>query len=186
MAQDNPPTPAIAGKPTEKPQEARTGAARTGTQQEARTGAAQTEKPLRSRHEAFCQHFVLRGNATDAAIQAGYTPRSASNQGYRLQRQPRIRARIAEIQGGLAHAYCLDQAVLIGKLEAVYQRAIDEHKFHVATRAVELQAHLGGLIKGRIPDREIIIKTINDDFLRPVSGQVSLKSRPCEISGRRK
>ena len=60
-------------------------------------------KPLRSRHEAFCQHFVLLGNAADAASKAGYAYEWARNQGYRLMRQPRIQARIAghtPTQGG--------------------------------------------------------------------------------------
>ena len=101
-------------------------------------------KPLRSRHEAFCQHFVLLGNAADAASKAGYAYEWARNQGYRLMRQPRIQARVAEIRSGLASAYCLDAGVLLGKLEAVYQRAVCEHNFHAAARCVEIQARIAG------------------------------------------
>ena len=53
------------------------------------------ETPLTPRHEAFCQYFVLGGNATYAARAAGYAPKSCNNQGYRLMRRPRIRARVA-------------------------------------------------------------------------------------------
>lgn len=148
------------------------------------------ERPLRSRHEAFCQYFVLGGNASHAARDAGYAPQSSHNQGYRLMRQPRIRARIAEIQGGLGHAFCLDQTVLMGKLEAVYQRAITDHNYHSAVRAVEMQARMAGLIKGPIPDGEkfikTILKTINDDIPGPVLEQSPVESTPYKISGRRK
>ncbi len=44
------------------------------------------EKPLNPRHEAFCQYFVLGGNATYAARAAGYAPPSCKNHGYRLMR----------------------------------------------------------------------------------------------------
>ena len=105
------------------------------------------------RHEAFCQHFVLLGNAADAAAQAGYASEWARNQGYRLMRQPRIQARVAEIRSGLARAYCLDAQVLLGKLEAVYQRANENHFFHAAARAVELQARIAGHIAPRGAER---------------------------------
>ena len=99
-------------------------------------------KYLRHRHEAFCQYFVLYGNATAAAIEAGYAAKWARNQGYRLSRQPVIRARIAEIRSMLSRDYCLDADVLLGKLEAVYQRAHENHQFHAAARAVEIQARI--------------------------------------------
>ena len=99
-------------------------------------------KPLRARHEAFCQYFVLGGNATYAARAAKYSPQSSRNQGYRLMRQPRIVARIGEIRRGLARAYAIDAEVLLGKLEAIYQRAVEDHHFHAAVRAVEAQARI--------------------------------------------
>ena len=49
---------------------------------------------LPPRQEAFCHYFVLWGNASVAASEAGYARKSAKNQGYRLGRRPRIRARI--------------------------------------------------------------------------------------------
>ncbi|MBT3306740.1 MAG: terminase small subunit [Alphaproteobacteria bacterium] len=135
-------------------------------------------KPLRSRHEAFCQYFVLGGNATYAAINAGYTRKWSRNQGYRLMRQPAIQARIAAIRSTLARVYCLDPDVLLGKLEAVYQRAHENHHFHAAARAVEIQSRIARQAHpqakappatfedGRSPDRDAKMTT-NDDILRP-------------------
>ena len=68
------------------------------------TAVKPPQKQLRPRHEAFCQHFVLLGNAANAALKAGYAMESASNQGYRLMRQPLIQARVAVIRAGLARA----------------------------------------------------------------------------------
>ncbi len=116
------------------------------------------------RHEAFCQHFVLLGNAAYAAIDAGYARPSARNQGYRLMRRPSIRARIAEIRRVLARAYCLDAEVLLGKLEAVYQRANEHHFFHAAARCVELQARIAGHLATAKKTM-----TTNDDISAPNS-----------------
>ena len=54
----------------------------------------------------------------------------------------RIRARIREIQSALAADHGRDMDVLLGKLEIVYRRAIEDHHFYAAARAVELQAKL--------------------------------------------
>ena len=139
------------------------------------------------RHEAFCQHFVLRGNAACAAIDAGYARPSSRNQGYRLMSRPAIRARIAEIRRVLARAYCLDAEVLLGKLEAIYQRANENHFFNAAARAVELQARIAGHAPsrplaptrgedGRSPDRDTN-KTTNDDISRPGADGLFVNSR---------
>ena len=48
---------------------------------------------------------------------------------------------------GLARDYALDAQVLLGKLEALYQRAVEDHHFHAGVRAVEAQARIAGRIK---------------------------------------
>jgi phage terminase small subunit len=47
---------------------------------------------LNQRQSAFVEAFLTDGNATQAAIKAGYSPRSASSTGYDLLQNPRIRA----------------------------------------------------------------------------------------------
>lgn len=136
-------------KPPKKQQEARRTEGPTGEKQAAPQG--QQEKKLRSRHEAFCQYFVLYGSAANAAREAGYAPQSCKNQGYRLMRQPRIRARVAQIRRELARAYALDAEVLLGKLETLYQRANEDHHFTAAVRAVEVQARISDRVKAFAP-----------------------------------
>ncbi len=135
------------------------------------------------RHEAFCQHFVLLGNASYAAIDAGYSPPSSRNQGYRLMRRPQIRARIAEIRRVLARAYCLDAQVLLGKLEAVYQRANENHFFHAAARAVELQARIAGHIFSSRQQAATSHKTTDDDTGAPAQAQNPAPSTPGPTAG---
>src|SRR5512132_4736307 len=89
---------------------------------------------LKAKHERFCRNFVEYANATLAAKTAGYTPASARNAGYRLLRHPRIIARIAQLQGEMAEAHCRNLDILLGKLETVYRRAVDDHHFAAAAR----------------------------------------------------
>jgi Phage terminase, small subunit len=100
---------------------------------------------LKPRQERFCRLFVECANAAQAARGAGYQPEYARNTGHRLLKQPRIMQRISELQTIVADGQCRDVDVLLTKLETVYRRAIDDHQLSAATRAVELQARLGGV-----------------------------------------
>lgn len=39
---------------------------------------------MKQRHIVFCEAYLVSGNATDAAIKAGYSPKTARSQGHRL------------------------------------------------------------------------------------------------------
>jgi phage terminase small subunit len=51
--------------------------------------------PLSPRHERFVQEFLKDGNATQAYLRAGYSPRGAQQSASRLLRDPRIETAIA-------------------------------------------------------------------------------------------
>jgi len=106
-----------------------------------------TDTRLTSRQERFCQAFVVYATAATAAIEAGYARSNARQYGSRLLKTERIRARIRAIQSGLAADHGRDMDVLLGKLEIVYRRAIEDHHFTAAGRAVEMQARLGRMSK---------------------------------------
>ena len=106
--------------------------------------------PLKSRQERFCRWFVELANATAAARAAGYAPAHARNAGYRLIRHPRIGKRITEIEAETARVHSPSSEVLVGKLENIYRRAIVDHQFQAAARAIDLQARIRGFT-GQVP-----------------------------------
>ena len=52
---------------------------------------------LNAKQELFCQHYMALGNATQAALRAGYSERSAHVQGTELLKKPLIASRIREL-----------------------------------------------------------------------------------------
>ncbi len=98
--------------------------------------------PLPPRREAFCQYYVADPNAAAAAAEAGYAPASARQEGYRLLNDPAVAARIAMLRADMArrHGVVLDD--LVAKLETVYRKAMAEHHFLAAVRAIEVQGRL--------------------------------------------
>lgn len=102
--------------------------------------------PLSPRQEAFCQAYIRYANAADAALEAGYASGSRRQQGHRLLNAPAIAARVAAIRRRLAEEGCRETAVLLGKLENVYNRAIEHRHYVAAARTIEIQARLAGLM----------------------------------------
>ena len=101
---------------------------------------------LKPRYEKFCQYYINYPNATDAARYAGYAPRNCRQQGSRLLADERIVARISALRAGVARSHCMNTEQLMGKLENVFQRAMSDHNWNAANRAIAMQAQLGGLL----------------------------------------
>lgn len=51
---------------------------------------------LTLKQQRFCDEYIISGNATEAAVKAGYSERSASNIGEENLRKPQIKAYIDE------------------------------------------------------------------------------------------
>lgn len=58
--------------------------------------------PLNDRQERFCYEYVLHLNATKAAINAGYSEKTAYSIGYENLKKPQIQERIRYMQNNLA------------------------------------------------------------------------------------
>ena len=56
---------------------------------------------LSARQELFCLEYIRDGNATQAAIRAGYSPKTAYSTGQRLLKNVEVRARIDELMADL-------------------------------------------------------------------------------------
>ena len=71
---------------------------------------------LNEKQEKFAQNYVVYRNATEAAKAAGYSERSAYNQGFRLLQAPEVLERIEELQQELT-----TDINVIKELESTFQ-----------------------------------------------------------------
>lgn len=53
---------------------------------------------INARHERFAREYIIDRNATQAAIRAGYTTKTAGQQGFRLLKNAEIQAAIADAE----------------------------------------------------------------------------------------
>jgi hypothetical protein len=101
--------------------------------------------PLKNpRHEAFVRGLLEGKSATDAHEHAGFV-RDDGNAS-RLRVNPRIQARLAELQAEIVADTKITTASLLGELEDARKKATDLEQLSAAVRAIESKAKLSGLM----------------------------------------
>lgn len=79
---------------------------------------------LNARHELFCKEYLVDLNATQAAIRAGYSVRSARSQGHRLLTDDDILTRVKELKYKRAEELDLDAYWVLKRLMDISDRSM--------------------------------------------------------------
>ena len=101
---------------------------------------------LNEKQEKFAQAYIIHRNATEAAKAAGYSDRSAANQGYRLINNPEIAERIEDLEKELQ-----TNIDVVDEIENQYTFAKANGHTNSAIKALELLSR----IRGARSDKEI-------------------------------
>jgi len=94
---------------------------------------------LNEKQESFIQHYVLTRNATEAAKAAGYSSKSAYNQGYRLLQDEEIQQRIYDAEQEMT-----TDVNVISELENQYSYAKGHGHTNSAIKALEILSRVRG------------------------------------------
>ena len=94
---------------------------------------------LTDKQERFAQAYILHRNATEAAKTAGYSARSAYNQGYRMLKNDEIVERIADLENEL-----VTNIDVIDEIENQYTFAKANGHTNSAIKALELLSRVRG------------------------------------------
>ena len=116
---------------------------------------------LSDKQERFAQAYVLHRNATEAAKAAGYAPRSAYNQGYRMLKNNEIVERIADLENEL-----VTNIDVIDEIENQYTFAKANGHTNSAIKALELLSRVRGAKSDKDTDitKEGVEASIIDAF----------------------
>lgn len=142
---------------------------------------------LTAKQDKFCREYVIDLNATQAAIRAGYSQKTAGQIGHENLKKPEILARVREIQENVAAELGITAAGVLLDLQKVKARAMQAeeikqynpktkeyegtgiYKFdgYAANKALELMGkHLGMFIdKTELsgnPDAPVVVKLEGD------------------------
>ena len=112
---------------------------------------------LNDKQELFVQHYILTRNASEAAKAAGYSERSAYNQGYRLLQDEAVQQRIYDAEQEMT-----TDVNVISELENQYSYAKGHGHTNSAIKALEILSRVRG---NKTNDEDILnIKKIVTDI----------------------
>jgi len=114
---------------------------------------------LNEKQEKFSQAYIIHRNATEAAKVAGYSDRSAANQGYRLIINGEIKERIEDLEKELTTT--ID---VINEIENQYAFAKANGHTNSAIKALELLSRVRGS-RGDA-EKELDKKELRQDIIR--------------------
>ena len=105
---------------------------------------------LNPRRQRFVEEYLIDANGTQAAIRAGYSPKTAHVQGSRLLTDVKVRTSIDEGLARLSERARVSAEWVTQKLLDLHEQAKAEGQLAVAVRALELLGrHLGMFIERR-------------------------------------
>lgn len=81
---------------------------------------------MTERQERFCQEYSKLGNATQSAINAGYSERSAKQVGQRLLTNDDVKQRIRELQGEIKNQNIADAREMQSILTSIIRAESEE------------------------------------------------------------
>lgn len=119
-------------------------------------------KKLTGRQERFCREYIIDYNATDAAIRAGYSKKTAYSIGSENLKKPELLARVRELQAEQAERLCITADWVVMQLVEVYNRCM-QHKPVYEWRNGELEetGEYAFNSKGALNALEMIGKHLN-------------------------
>tara|TARA_R110002110_G_scaffold13200_9_gene63353 strand:- start:2345 stop:2752 length:408 start_codon:yes stop_codon:yes gene_type:complete len=94
---------------------------------------------LNEKQELFVQNYILNRNASEAAKAAGYSQRSAYNQGYRLLQDPEVQQRVYDAEQEMT-----TDVDVISELENQYSYAKGHGHTNSAIKALEILSRVRG------------------------------------------
>ena len=132
---------------------------------------------LNEKQELFVQHYILTRNASEAARLAGYSERSARNQGSRLLQEEAIQQRIYDAEQEMT-----TDVDVISELENQYSYAKGHGHTNSAIKALEILSRVRG---NKTNDEDILnIKKIVTDIqsAMKIIGKTEMKKlmKTCE------
>jgi phage terminase small subunit len=122
--------------------------------------AIMADAPLTAQQAAFVREYLTDLNATNAAIRAGYSARSASQTSSRLMANDKIASAVAAGKQRLADRSELSRDGLVRDLAAEFQLCLGGKSSQAAARIGELLARMHGWIDDKPQQAQQLVNLV--------------------------
>lgn len=139
------------------------------------------DTPLTAKHIKFIEAYVALGNATKAAIAAGYSERSAAVQGSQLLKEPKIRREVDRRNQHIADECGATKQYVI---ERLMREAETSESGSARVRALELLGRAHTMFKENVDVKhtaEFSFKLNMGELKRPAFGELESGIEDAEI-----
>lgn len=108
--------------------------------------------PLNPKQQRFVAEYLIDLNATQAAIRAGYSARTAEQGGAQLLRNIKVAGVVKDALAARAGKLEITAGTVLANIEAVRVMAMADKEYGPALRACELQGKHLGLFRSSLGD----------------------------------
>ena len=105
---------------------------------------------MNDKQRRFAEEYTVDSNATQAAIRAGYSERTAAEQGYQLLQKPSVHAAIQEAQAEHRERTAVTVESISDQLSDAYEQAKDNGQPAAMVQAAMGLAKLHGLLVDKV------------------------------------
>ena len=134
--------------------------AKNSTEKSGASSNARAAAHLNPKQLKFVREYSLSGNATEAAIAAGYVQRTAAQTGSRLLKDERVAEALGKLQEEAQEEFEVTRDKLYGMLEKAYKLGAVCGAPGAMVSAVSTIARISGLDKPKVQEGDINI-TVN-------------------------
>lgn len=100
---------------------------------------------LSNKQDAFCREYLIDFNATQAAIRAGYSPKSAKQQASRALSKENIQDRIAALKEQADARKDWDAVWVREQMKELLQECRDDKSYSAATSLINTMSRVEGM-----------------------------------------
>lgn len=130
---------------------------------------------MNTRRRAFVNAYLgeAKGNATKAAVIAGYSEATARQAGSRLLTFPDVKAAIEEGQAAANERAGMSAQAIISELSAIAQRPVEKVSAQAKLKALELVGKAQGMFRDEEKDGRVVVNIgfLNHGDMPQVSAQ---------------
>lgn len=112
--------------------------------------AKKPPRGLTEKESAFIREYLVDKNGTQAAIRAGYSPRSAGRHSFDMLQRPLVKAGLAEALKQQAERTLIKADKVLLDIESIGDKALGMGEFSTALRSRELLAKHYKLLTDRL------------------------------------
>ena len=104
-------------------------------------------KELKEKQKRFVEEYLVDLNATNAAIRAGYSKKTAYSQGSRLLKSDEVKRQIQQKREEFSQNLTRTAEDIVKDIQSVTQEAIKKGQLVSALKGLELECKLRGMFK---------------------------------------